>query len=282
MLIIVIALITRSLIINRKNNALIKQNLNDKESLLKEIHHRVKNNLQFISSLLSIQSRFIKDEKALEAINESKERLLSISLLHQELYQNEVLQLIDANLYLQKLCNAIKQTFDQSKNIQLIFKSNANVILMDVEQLMPLGLIANELITNSYKYGCTNIAPVINVELFKNSDEVNFEVADNGVGFNNEIDFKKSLGFKLINLFCQKIKASMAFAILTNKDLIGKPIEYIRESFGSPDGFYFIDSYPAYLIQEGKNHKEATWQIVFKLNDKYNVREIIVHKNCCE
>ncbi|MBN8535992.1 MAG: hypothetical protein J0M15_02975 [Deltaproteobacteria bacterium] len=79
-----------------------------------------------------------------------------------------------------------------------------------------------------------------------------------------------------------KVKSSMAYSILLDKTLIGKSIDYIRNNLGNPDGFYFIDSYPAYLIQEGASHKEETWQIVFKLNEKYNVREVIVHKNCCE
>lgn len=79
----------------------------------------------------------------------------------------------------------------------------------------------------------------------------------------------------------REIKAKMAFSIITDKSLIGKSIDFIREKFGAPDGYYFIDIYPAYIIQEGTNSKEETWQIVFKLNEKYEVREVIVHKNCC-
>lgn len=79
----------------------------------------------------------------------------------------------------------------------------------------------------------------------------------------------------------REIKAKMAFSILMDKTFIGKSIDYIREKFGPPDGFYFIDIYPSYIIQEGTSSKEETWQIVFKLNEKYEVREVIVHKNCC-
>lgn len=79
----------------------------------------------------------------------------------------------------------------------------------------------------------------------------------------------------------REIKAKMTFSIMTDKTFIGKSIDFIREKFGPPDGFYFIDIYPAYIIQEGTNSKEETWQIVFKLNEKYEVREVIVHKNCC-
>lgn len=90
------------------------------------------------------------------------------------------------------------------------------------------------------------------------------------------------LDFMLFKTGTQAEKAKMAYSILDNKDLLGKSVEYIRENFGSPDGFYFIDTYPAYIIQEGKTNKEETWQIVFKLNEKYQVRDIIVHKNCCD
>lgn len=78
------------------------------------------------------------------------------------------------------------------------------------------------------------------------------------------------------------VKAKMAYSIITNKTLIGKTYEEIQQIFGPRDGFYFIDTYPAYIIQKGKNRTEETWQIVFRMNNEYKVRDIIVHKNCCE
>lgn len=79
-----------------------------------------------------------------------------------------------------------------------------------------------------------------------------------------------------------EVKASMAFSIMTDKSLIGKSYEEIRQMFGPNDGFYFSDTYPVYIIQKGKNHSEETWQIVFRMNSQYRVRDIILHKNCCE
>lgn len=79
-----------------------------------------------------------------------------------------------------------------------------------------------------------------------------------------------------------KIKAKMSYSILTDKTLIGKSYTDIRNLFGPPDGFYFIDTYPAYIIQDGKNRDEEAWQIVFRIGNGYKVRDIIVHKNCCE
>ena len=78
-----------------------------------------------------------------------------------------------------------------------------------------------------------------------------------------------------------KLKSQMAYSIMTDKTFVGKSFTEIRELFGQPDGFYFIDTYPAYIIQEGKNKTEETWQIVFRIGRGYKVRDVIVHKNCC-
>jgi len=190
-------------------NEIINTTLNEKELLLKEIHHRVKNNLQVISSLLSIQSRYIKDEKALEAINESKERVNAISLLHQEIYQNEILKLISAKTYLENLIQRIQETFDPQKNID--YKLRIENIELDIDQLIPIGLIVNELLTNAYKYGCTNKKPAIIFSFTKESDLITLIIKDNGNGIdleklNNKSD---SLGFKLVKMFSQKLKGEL-------------------------------------------------------------------------
>lgn len=78
------------------------------------------------------------------------------------------------------------------------------------------------------------------------------------------------------------IRSSMAYSIMTDKKLIGKSYKEIRELFGRPEGYYFIDAYPAYIIQRGKNQNEDTWQIVFRMNNGFSVRDIIMHKNCCD
>lgn len=77
-------------------------------------------------------------------------------------------------------------------------------------------------------------------------------------------------------------RAKMAASVLQDKSLKGLTVTEVRNKFGAPDGFYFIDSYPAYIIQDGKTRDEETWQIVFLLNASHKVREVIVHKNCCE
>jgi two-component sensor histidine kinase len=190
-------------------NELINTALSEKDMLLKEIHHRVKNNLQIISSLLSIQSRYIKDEKALEAINESKERVNAISLLHQEIYQNDVLKLINAKNYLENLITRIKETFDPTSQIELI--SEINETELDIDQLIPIGLIVNELLTNAYKYGSTASNPKIIFQFKEEKGLYLLSIKDNGAGFNTDDlkNKKESLGFKLIKTFALKLKGDL-------------------------------------------------------------------------
>jgi hypothetical protein len=77
-------------------------------------------------------------------------------------------------------------------------------------------------------------------------------------------------------------RAKMAYSIMMDKSLIQKPYDEIRQLFGPNEGFYFVDTYPAYIVQRGKNHSEETWQLVFRMDNSYKVRDIIMHKNCCE
>lgn len=92
----------------------------------------------------------------------------------------------------------------------------------------------------------------------------------------------EKLDYSKFKMSPDNIKAKMAYLIMTDKNLIGKSYNEIREIFGSNDGFYFVDTYPSYIIQRGKNKSEDTWQIVFRMTNDYKVRDIIVHKNCCE
>lgn len=187
-------------------NEIINNTLSEKEILLKEIHHRVKNNLQIISSLLSVQSRYIKDEKALEAINESKERVNAISLLHQEIYSNEVLKRIDAQSYLSNLIYRIQETMDPKRSVSVLV--DIDEIHLDIDQMIPLGLIVNELLTNSFKYGCTNQLPQISFSFKLNERQVLLTLKDNGPGIVDEkiVERSDSLGFKLMKLFSVKLK----------------------------------------------------------------------------
>lgn len=211
LLIVIIGIIIRSLFINKQKNAIIANSLIEKETLLKEIHHRVKNNLQVISSLLNLQSRYINDPKAINAINESKERINAISLLHKEIYQTEVLKIVNAKTYFTNLAKNLQNTFDPGEEHELLL--HIEELYLDIDTLIPLGLIVNELITNAFKYSTINRKASISFTVNSNSETVSLSVQDNGIGFPAEFDPEKqsSLGVKLIALFAIKIKASVDY-----------------------------------------------------------------------
>lgn len=215
LLVVVIAVALKNLrrqreILAAKNN-IINDALAEKEVLLKEIHHRVKNNLQVISSLLNLQSRYIKDAGALDAIKESKERINAISLLHKEIYQNEVLKQIDAKQYFSNLALNLQNTFDPKQHVKLNLL--VEDVFLDIDTLIPLGLVVNELFTNCYKYGVSNENPTINFTLAQTEKIITLTVKDNGNGFPTTVNLEESnsLGFKLISLFTKKLQGNITY-----------------------------------------------------------------------
>ena len=123
----------------------------EKEVLLKEIHHRVKNNLQIISSLLDLQSKDIDDEGALSAVADGQSRVKSMALIHQKLYQTEDIATVDFGSYATDLCSQLAALYPDMDNTKLDIEGNG--IELDIDTAIPLGLILNELVTNAFKYG---------------------------------------------------------------------------------------------------------------------------------
>ena len=154
-----------------KQKAVIEKSLDEKEFLLKEIHHRVKNNLQVISSLLNLQSRTVDDEKVQSALNEGRNRVRSMAIIHQNLYQKDNLAGISMSTYLGELSQEIVDSYsvNQVVNVSLDIED----IHLDVDTAVPIGLIVNELVSNSMKYGFSNQNQgVIKIELFKANDDM--------------------------------------------------------------------------------------------------------------
>jgi two-component sensor histidine kinase len=187
-------------VIQKRTNSLHKA-LDDKEMLLKEIHHRVKNNLQVITGLLQLQKDEFHDEKVQAALNEGQSRISSIALIHQNLYQNKDLGNIEFKIFLQDLSKQIAELFEsdsQKMNVILHLKET----YIDIDTAVPLGLLANELLTNSYKYALKgNPNPKIEIDLQQIDKGVYTLIyQDNGPGFKEPIDLEnaKSLGIKLI------------------------------------------------------------------------------------
>ena len=189
----------------------IKSSLHEKEMLLKEIHHRVKNNLMVISSLLSLQSRYIKDEASKNIFKESQNRARSMALIHELLYQSNDLKRIDFGYYIRTLTNELFRMYvtDQS-----LIKLNMNVeeVMVDINTAIPLGLIVNELVSNSMKHAFPNDkSGEINIEFKSNKGIYTMIVADNGVGFPEDYDIENTdtLGLRIVNSLTEQIEGKI-------------------------------------------------------------------------
>ncbi|MGC9516782.1 MAG: PAS domain S-box protein [Methanomicrobiales archaeon] len=185
----------------------IKKSLAEKEMLLKEIHHRVKNNLMVISSLLSLQSRYIKDKAALDIFRESQNRAKSMALIHERLYRSTDLKRIDFGEYIRSLTTELYHTYVPDPSL---IKLNVNVedLMLDINTAIPLGLIVNELVSNSMKHAFPKgKAGEITIELYSKHSEYTLSVSDNGIGFPEDLDYKNtsSLGLQLVNSLTDQI-----------------------------------------------------------------------------
>ena len=185
--------------------------LKEKDTLLREIHHRVKNNLQVISSLLSIQSRHIQDPAALDAIKEGRNRVKSMALIHQNLYKKDNLTGVDVKKYFDKLIQGLFQSYNITDNkINLV--TEIEDINLDVDTIIPLGLIVNELISNALKHAFyEDQEGTIFVRLKEKNNYLCLEVSDNGKGINDlsKLQNGESFGYELIDAFKSKLKANL-------------------------------------------------------------------------
>lgn len=182
----------------------IKHSLQEKEVLLREIHHRVKNNMQIISSLLSLQSNSMVDEKYKKLFKESQDRIVSMALIHEKLYQSEDIERIDLKDYINDLIRSLFQSYEVS-NIEL--KIDVKNVFMGIDFAIPCGLIINELVTNSIKYAFSDGRRGA-ISILFNSLEKGFsqlDISDNGVGIPENIDINKtaSLGLHLVTLLAR-------------------------------------------------------------------------------
>jgi two-component sensor histidine kinase len=197
--------------LKNKNDEISKQN-DEKEMLLKEIHHRVKNNLQIISSLLELQGQNITDSQALEAVSDGQTRVKSMALIHQNLYQNQDLSKIDFKEYTQQLTKQIASVYGREKNVELVLHTKP--YFFDVDTSIPLGLILNELISNAFKYAFTKQKGEITVSLTQKSEGTYMlTVSDNGIGLPTDFKIKNSssLGLKLVSRLARQLYGRLAF-----------------------------------------------------------------------
>jgi len=195
----------------RSKNTTISKALKTNKMLMKEIHHRVKNNLQVVSSLLFLQSRYMKDSSAKGAIETGRARVQAMSILHQKLYQKDDLQSVNIKSYFDDLSSNLFNTY-KLINQNIRFKSDIEDIELDVDTVIPLGLITNELISNALKHAFKEdeIGEIkLSIKLEENN--IILTVMDDGVGlpFDEFPDQTDSLGIDLIKSFSEKLEAEI-------------------------------------------------------------------------
>ncbi len=176
--------------------------------MMKELHHRVKNNLQIVSSLLSLQTYRLKDEESVSAIKESQLRVQAMSLIHQRLYQVEDVSMVNFKLYLDDLVETLMRSYGYSTdNFDLQVKADKE--FLDVDTVMPMGLLVNEIITNSFKYAYKGVArPLLKISLSSGDQQLKLDITDNGPGIATAKPNTQGFGKKLIDALSGQLKAS--------------------------------------------------------------------------
>ena len=188
--------------------------LEEKQWLMKEIHHRVKNNLQIVMGLLQRQSSFVNNKEALNAIRDSEHRMHSIALIHQKLYQSESFAMVGMGDYIDEMIGYLRESFDLGTRIS--FEREIDDIDLELNTAVPLGLILNEAITNAIKYAFpTNEKGCIRVSLNQvDANSYMLQIADNGRGLPAGFDIKKtnSMGFNLMRGLSKQVGGTLEVA----------------------------------------------------------------------
>lgn len=192
--------------------------LNHREILLSEIHHRVKNNLAVVTALIELQTFYVEDEKTVQILKESQNRIKSIALLHEKLYENKSLKNVDISSYASELIKFIKHSlYDKEKMIEI--HNNIDNINLEMERAMPFGLLLNELITNSYKHAfAKKETGNIWLSLNENANRYILKYEDDGPGFEFNKETKtKTLGLNLIGSFCTQLNGTSEYKIIDSR-----------------------------------------------------------------
>ncbi|WP_147313930.1 tetratricopeptide repeat-containing sensor histidine kinase [Deminuibacter soli] len=202
--------------------------LDEKEWLLKEIHHRVKNNLQLVMSLLNTQTHYLQDGVALTAINESRYRLRSISLIHQKLYQSDEMSAVDLDGYIKQLVTFLRESYARPA---IRFVVTVAAVEVDVSVAVPLGLIINEAITNIFKYAYPDAAGgTVHLTLQQHPCALELVITDDGTGLPPGFDLQQShsMGFTLIQGLAEQLDGEL--------QVVAGPGLTIRLNFPLPEG----------------------------------------------
>lgn len=191
----------------------MEQSLKEKEVLLKEVHHRVKNNMQVISSILNLQSSYVSDDYALTLLKESQNRIKTMAYIHESLYQNKSFASVNFSDYVSTLVNNIVQSYAASKD-KISLNLDIEKVALSLDVSIPVGLIINELVTNAIKHGFPGSRTgIIDINLKTENNFVFLELKDDGVGFATGVDLENShsLGLQLVNTLIEQIEGQLQF-----------------------------------------------------------------------
>lgn len=206
----VVVAVARDITLRKKDEKRLKRSLDEKEAMVQEVHHRVKNNMQVVSSLLGLQSMYLDDNEVQNALQESQNRVQSMAMVHEKLYQSKNLSCIDMADYMHQIAHYLLDNYHlKSNQIKIIIKTEK--VEMDIKTASPLGLIINELITNSLKYAFPDGKGKLTLKICLIDDCYHLEVSDDGVGLPDDfqLDSAETLGLQLVNRLVQQISGSI-------------------------------------------------------------------------
>jgi PAS domain S-box-containing protein len=189
----------------------LNTSLDEKVLLLREIHHRVKNNLQIVASLFNLQSRYIVDQTALESIRETQNRVRAMALVHERIYRSENVGSIDLNEYLTFLGEQVFRYYGV-KSSQITLSLSISAIRLDIDTAIPLGLVINEMLSNSLKHGFPDGRKgTISIACCECDQEISLVFSDDGIGFPEGLNWKNppSLGLRLIISLVRQLKGKV-------------------------------------------------------------------------
>jgi len=189
---------------------IVKDSLKEKELLLQEVHHRVKNNLMIISSLLNLQSRYINDEDVLNMIKDSQSRARSMAIIHEKLYSCRDLKRINFGEYIESITEDLFNTYSTNSHVSL--RMDVDYLMLDINTCLPMGLIVNELVSNSLKYAFPEgRAGCVTVRFHGGPESYVLEGGDDGVGLPEDLDIDHgdSMGMELVSSFTHQLKGEM-------------------------------------------------------------------------
>ena len=190
----------------------IRQSLQEKEVLLKEVHHRVKNNLQVISSILNLQSSYVKDSSTLNILKESQNRIKSMAFIHESLYQTKDFSSINFSEYVVNLSHNLIHSY---ANFDHEIKLNLDIqnVFLNLDLAIPCGLIINEIVSNALKYAFIDNSEggEITIKMYIQEDDLILVIGDNGIGLPSEVDYRntESLGLQLVVTLTDQLNGSI-------------------------------------------------------------------------